>query len=793
MRLNFKKISAVLGSAVMIGSSLGIAAAAAFPTDFTSATPAIVYGNSGPLDQTPATSISTYLADKVPATGGAPTGESLKIARASTEFNLGEGIEDVISTSITDTSPGSGLPTILSNGVYLDDDNDEFDYTQKIDTGNITFNMWEDSDYAEDEPTVGIKVANGGHILNYTLEFTDQPLWSDLQSTDITILGKKYFILSYVNATTLTLLDAAQSTTLEQGESATMTINGVVYDVVCTYVGSSTVRFTINGVETNALAAGETQKVSGAYIGVKSIDSQNYADGLKRAQFSVGIGKLKLVSGSDVEMNDDSVTNLKATINYTGSSTGTKLTKVQIRWDAKDDLFVTEKGVITMPGFEAVKISSTGLKYPVEEKIKVKAGSDSYIELIDFPLKSAKTNIAIVYGDNKNFTGIGKGAGDLLGTTNDSRMRYDGDTFDQFIASWSDGKDGESYLMKITDIKNDSGTTKATFQYKDDTSSTGWSDAGANKKEGDEVSIGNIVLTVGNIDSTNKVINFTGGSNVNFRTLYTKEGMKLYLPWNETFGSASSCTYGAAAIGQLGCLNISVDSDGSTINLTLQEEDKDENKYGGRNITLTLGWNTASTKEAEVVNIVYGPGPSTTGTSTEIQSTDIFRNFVYSVLATEVLWTKPSSGQKSLDAVYHGDEVIADVYLTSSTATTGAAGSMIFKDSEKTSWETKNVILVGGSCINTATATALGVASGTCAGAFTTATGVGRGQYLIQSVGDKFTTGKLALVVAGYDAEDTAAAATKLTKRPAEIDTAKGNKYLGQTVLGETSVLTKVG
>ena len=87
----------------------------------------------------------------------------------------------------------------------------------------------------------------------------------------------------------------------------------------------------------------------------------------------------------------------------------------------------------------------------------------------------------------------------------------------------------------------------------------------------------------------------------------------------------------------------------------------------------------------------------------------------------------------------------------------------------------KNLIIIGGSCINSAAATALGVSSGTCGSAFTDATGVGSGQFLIKGVSGAFTTGKIALVVAGYEVDDTANAATYL--RTKTVDTSK--EYIG--------------
>jgi hypothetical protein len=116
----------------------------------------------------------------------------------------------------------------------------------------------------------------------------------------------------------------------------------------------------------------------------------------------------------------------------------------------------------------------------------------------------------------------------------------------------------------------------------------------------------------------------------------------------------------------------------------------------------------------------------------------------------------------------------------------------MFKDNEKSSWQNRNVVLVGGSCINSATAEVLGVSSGTCDAAFKTATGVGDGEYMIKSVGNAFTSGKIALVVAGFNQADTRAAATKLVNDPAAVDTTAGFEYRGKTGVTGSLAFTQV-
>jgi len=72
--------------------------------------------------------------------------------------------------------------------------------------------------------------------------------------------------------------------------------------------------------------------------------------------------------------------------------------------------------------------------------------------------------------------------------------------------------------------------------------------------------------------------------------------------------------------------------------------------------------------------------------------------------------------------------------------------------------QTKNLILVGGPCVNSLTAQALGLAPNTC-GAEST---VPEGAAMIKLVDNAFVQGKTALVVAGWDAENTRAACSVL-------------------------------
>jgi len=811
MKINFKKIATVLGSAVMIGSTLGMAAAASFPAPFVqggAANVAVVVGANAALsDAVAATNIGSSLATQLAAqtatgnTGSGATtsgGDSYQLQKTSTKFHLGNGITDVVSATVT----SDNLPTLLKDGVYVDKNNDEFDYTQKIVLANSTLSMFDDNDYKADTPTVGIRIPSGSNVLNYTVTFTDQPNWGNLATTNVNLLDKTYYVLSTSSNTTMTLLDSAATTILNEGDSKTLTVNGVTYNVSIGFIGSTQVKLIVNGVTTNALAEAQTQKLSdGAFVGVKSILTQDYAGGVKQVEFSIGSGKLKLTNGNDVEMNDNTVSGLKAV--FTNSSE--KLASITLAWTADNDLFAAPDTIAEMPGFKAVELAFGGMTFPTEETIAVEAGSDSYVTLKQFPLKDSTEDINLLYTSSSapgNITGSGKDANNILRTVNSGNLTFNAKNSDAyFIASWSDTSNSESYLMRATNFNTaDAGlTNKTTIEYKKGGS---WTELKKDAQTGTPVSIGSLGFTVRTIDYNAKTVIIEPDSSVKFNVLYSKTGLKVQLPWVNTTtitragaATAVNCTPITFAAGQIGPVLVANATD-ATINvscyatsfpLIFVERDKSGNVAQGATFNATIGFNSATTPQLSVTDVV---GESVT--FAQQQSTKIWESYMYSALATKFLWDK-SGDQQNLDVVYHGSEAFGNVFLTAPgvTITAGSSGNggsatalgqVTVFDNEVSAVQGKNLIVVGGSCINTVAAKLLGSDTPICGAAFTTATGVSDGQYLLQAFNSPYTTGKVAMLVAGYNAADTTKAVTYLTTNA--VNTTVGSKQ----VLSSTTV-----
>lgn len=141
------------------------------------------------------------------------------------------------------------------------------------------------------------------------------------------------------------------------------------------------------------------------------------------------------------------------------------------------------------------------------------------------------------------------------------------------------------------------------------------------------------------------------------------------------------------------------------------------------------------------------------------------------------------SDQKTATISYPDEQVYAKLYvaeesaaITPGTATAGAGGQVVIvKDNEVNSVAGKNLVVVGGSCINTVAAKILGSDTPLCGPAFTDATGVGANQYIIKTVASPYATadsGKVAMLVAGFEAADTKNAVAKaLEGATSSVDT----------------------
>ncbi len=241
---------------------------------------------------------------------------------------------------------------------------------------------------------------------------------------------------------------------------------------------------------------------------------------------------------------------------------------------------------------------------------------------------------------------------------------------------------------------------------------------------------------------------------------------------------------------------IRLNTPGTTTQLTdpalvIFEEKDDNTVYNALVVTLNSG--TTSSNGLDVGDVYRTWLTPITSGSTNFRdslSSDSDITKEADLFGTIVSLDSNTAGHKKAIISYPDEQVQVNIYAgTIASAVTGASsagsgtvkelGAVSFTDSEVSAVSGKNLIVVGGSCVNTVAADLLGVSAKTCSEAFTAKTGIGSGQYLIETFAR--TGGKVATLVAGYNAGDTTTAAKALTTKKDFFVTTAGKKYTGTT------------
>jgi len=782
MKFNFKKIASVIASTVMLSSTVALAAAANYPAPFVSsgvADVAVVYGaNAAQTDLVAATDITTNLNSKLVVAGAATTmtgGDSFKLEKTTNKFNLDEDLNDIYST-LDDEE----LSTVLASGVYWSDANEDFDYEQKIDLGDAALGFWQDNDFNDQVPYIGFKLASGNHILNYTLDFTDAvdcgdfglvadtTTPDDCETTDLSMLGRTYYIVkteSTANGVKLTLLDSANSATVTDGETSALTVGGASYDVGIVFVDSDEVILDVNGAQTNKLKEGDVFKVTGTedlYIGVKSVLYNEKESGVSKVEISLGSGKIVLENKQEVEFNGEDVSDItdpEAIVKAYITNTTTELNKIVLEWNMNDDAWIAPGTDLILPGFETIKLSMGGFIEPSTDVTSLETDSDDSITL-STTVSDGDVDFNILYSNATEFIGLGKDSDSLLATNHSNVLTLNSDNVEWFVASTIEGDEAESFVLKVTNIDDGTDGTKNTTTIESQASGS------SQKLEldiGESDDLGDIPITF-TLNAANEItgvvrLTITGGDHPMFDTIYTVDGLKIQLPVDTANAGDGAINITAAAPATF------------TMNFTEETEDGDINQ--GSSFTVGLGLTDG---ETDIKSVPIATEETEDGS-------DIYEGYVESALATKTIFD--TSGDKNtLDVEYHGEESYADVFVSESAAAVTAEGGVTIlpvTDAETTS--AKNLIVVGGSCINTVAAGLLGGAL--CGADFEAATGVGAGSFLIETFSR--TGGGVATLVAGYNAGDTTNAATYFTTQT--VDTTADKKYIGTSATAATLVV----
>jgi hypothetical protein len=864
MKINFRKISAIMSSALMIGMSAGVAAAANYPAPFvvgSSADVAIVYGTGtgvSTLDAIQAGNIQTDLQSRLSGTSGGTSasvdGEAVTLNAGSTKIWLNTSLNTAYTT-LTKTD----LPTVL--GEYTFSGNVDSKLTSTITVGSTNKVTFAKQPSSNDDPVIGIAMSTNSSLPLYTAGITMPAIAfndSDSEGETIELFGREFVVSTATDATSLVLFSSAEEVALSVGgtnpSSQTVTVDGTTYTVELV-TGSSTTSATIavNG-ESKAITAGQSKKINGLDVALKSVTESTALSKID-ATILVGSNKLTFTNGTQVTQGseDDPIDGTFVLFNSgaAGATTAT-LTglSVAVYAPTSSDDAVLEGETFSDPVFGSFKVDFTGLNVPFDssdrETIKIDKAGDKGMSLTMTEADGNTATFDFIYnasgstflGDSNSdkiylqegtalgendYTVVGnEDYGHLIQVTriyNSTTSDYSkdsvtfkdvitGDTYSMDATKEGAGRltlDGRQYTLAYTGT-GDSGAVTITYPTSDSSNTeyvvlptietskgalvmlyepqniTLSNDTGIKIPDGDgyqtftftEVETGD--YSIGDGTATPAIINTTNSVGL-MNTTLTVGSLRFYLNATDT------------DVVTLTLLNPSDSTtEISTPGIVLIEAKDDLSRYE----VIAAYTDASAGTSGDPVGIETVASSSPTWYS-ETQQTD--SDIVESVTwyGTHISEDSNTASQKVVTFSYPDEQVYANIYFAedgavitpgSSGSTATPLGEVLVKDTEVSSVSTKNLIIVGGSCINSAAATVLGGAY--CGSSFTDATGVGSGQFLIKGVSGSSVTSKLALVVAGYDVADTVNAATYLRNQP--VDTSK--EYLGTSSTTATLVTT---
>ncbi len=789
MKFNFKKVASVFASGVMLASTIGFAAAATFPAPFDSGS-AIVYGASGnvQVDMAAAVNIQTAIGQIEGTPAGVPAG-SWQVATSSDDLELNESFSEVISSIDKDELPileGGTISTEKGTAVYNQFFYFETPTPSNPASGTVAYQQ-------DDDENVGLfyKIVGSEGIVEYRMEFTtylesDVTSSSDLEDIEdkeITLLGKTYAITSAKNTSTsvtdLTLMSGANKITISNGEE--LTVGGKTVSVLVTATNEA--RFTVDGETTSKLADGGTAKLAdGSYLGVSDITYQNFAGGLMQATAYLGADKIELRDGNSMTVNGDAISYTNVNITETHSAGDISISRISINMTAEADLYVKEGGKLSAAADLAEPevlitqnwdIVYSGLEDTTYNELSVKKSTDSRMDLefVDYDGNTVKFPLVFVNATSA-YPGYKNGYRLVLDPNNPIGLKR----YQYFILNTAEpttvanGDNARSFVVQFLGTDDlDGSNEKAKFKVLGGTthdvtlSAAGAATLTLGGKDFAFANASNCHVANCKLKLTTTQYNDTdgetsGGSKSNY--IRTKNNVLINITDLQTnFTQNSTITAAESAI---------------RVNATLDDTQKDGDKYTLTNMPRVLFYAQYKNSTDDEIASTYSGGEYSNWIADPEDSTHSTFIDNYGV---EIDYSNPSGSPANIVLNIPESAVTPIIHITSGAVTAGttASGGLspVVADSAIDSVKDKNLVVVGGSCINSVAAKLLGSEVPLCGAAFTAKTNVGAGSYIIDTFASPYAaadSGKIAMLVAGYEAAETTSAAQRVVDDSLSLD-----------------------
>ncbi len=677
----------------------------------------------------------------------------VKIETTSNKLNYNEVLTSTGKSVITETD----LPNLLKKTTLTDRDGNTYDVKTQIGVMGAKVNFGK-SVPETDEPILYLDVYTGTPSYTIQIQFPTAVNLTNAHGKTIKLFGKEYTLsdqTSDLTTSKVVMYAAAVDQTFDAGSTTTVNVGGtdVTIEVIGVNTQSSTATATIKvNDETATVEQGGTYTIGGQRVYVKDIFAYTQPVGGGGVRLFLGSEKIVLEHGSEVAKGVSGTNYIDGT-SVSISSSGGKISSITITvtpYNLYPSVKVIKEGEeFVDPVFGAFKWQFVGPSIALDDasKTKVKIWSSAEDRMsIEFTNKNGDTySVQFLKGTGTNTTQLKVGDYTLHTSGNNvSKNEY-------FIL----GTGEYQHLFRLTAFRNSTSTQSISVKDMGSGTTNEWSfdqttGRGTMVYDGNTyyfvahstgTSDGYILSTTSDYSTAYNFVNYIYLANDNKLTI-TNTSITITEKTSYTGGNPTD--YGVIAI------PLSYTSGASGNDLKISSTPT---------FTATAGSDWSSAIQV--------------GTS----------GYDYQALTPFGTFMKYTAGDTpSVEFYLPSEEVTYGVYVAPTEATTTTTGGgttykevqpikpdVTVLDSEVSDYTAQNLIVVGGPCVNTVADLLMGSPSD-CTEGFEP----GKGMIKLFEQDN----GNVAILVAGYSADDTRRAAKVLANYKDYADKLKGTEVV---------------
>ena len=225
----------------------------------------------------------------------------VSLSTANTKIYGGDSIN-----TAKDTLTSEDLPSILASGTFEDDLGNAYEYDQYLVIGDsvVAMSLSADDEFLDEDPAllidIGTNSADPAYIwrvvFNDDLNFSD----SDVYGNQIELFGTTWTISASSENTKLVVFGGASKQTLTEGETVTVEIGGVSYEISLIGVSDADTIVLKVGDVSRSLDEGDSRSIGGLDVYVDNVFFLSKESQTSSAQLTFGSSEVTFEHNDEV-------------------------------------------------------------------------------------------------------------------------------------------------------------------------------------------------------------------------------------------------------------------------------------------------------------------------------------------------------------------------------------------------------------------------------------------------------------------------------------------------------------